>query len=130
VRDIQILCVFRESKEESMSNLEKAGRFLRLMAWLNLVLFVGIIGAIAIPTISDGQPGALFSLVILCVAALALTVLYLKTGSAMKQGKNWGKVTGSIIAIVSLLNVPLGTICGALVLFYLQKGWGEIGENT
>lgn len=113
-----------------MSNLEKAGRILRLMAWLNLVLFIGIIGAIAIPTLSDGKPGALFSLVVLCVAALALTILYLKTGSAMKQGRNWGKVTGSIIAVVSLVNVPLGTICGALILFYLQEGRGKVGENT
>src|SRR5690554_1060389 len=123
------MCV-RGNKEESMSNLEKAGRILRLMAWLNLVLLIGIVGAIAIPTISDGESGALFSLVLLCIAVLALTVLYLKTGSAIKQGRNWGKVTGSIIAIVSLFNLPLGTICGALILFYLHKGWQETGEDT
>lgn len=112
-----------------MSNLEKAGRILRLMAWLNVVLFVGIIGAIAIPTLSDGESGALFSLMLLSIAALAFTVLYLITGSAIKRGESWGKITGAIIAVVSLFNVPLGTICGALILFYLQRGWREISEN-
>lgn len=113
-----------------MSNLEKAGRILRLMAWLNLILFIGLIGAIAIPTLSDGKSGAVFSLTLLSVAALALTVFYLKTGSAIKRGRRWAKITGAVIAVVSLFNLPLGTICGALILFYLQRGWREMGENT
>jgi len=113
-----------------MSNLEKAGRFLRLMGWINLVLFTGIIAAVAIPVLADGQPGELASLLLLTIVAVAIIVLYLSAGSAIKRGKRWGKVTGAAVATVSLINVPVGTVCGALTLFYLKKGWGEVNETT
>lgn len=110
-----------------MSNLEKAGRLLRLMGWISLIVVIGIIAAVAIPALSEGSGSeGLSGLIFLAILALAIPILYLKTGSAIKQGKKWGKVTGAVIATISLLNLPIGTIFGAAILFYLKKGWGEV----
>lgn len=114
-----------------MSNLEKAGRLLRLMGWISLIGVIGIIAAVAIPALSEGgSSDGLTGIIFLSILALAIPILYLKTGSAIKQGKKWGKVTGAIIATISLFNLPIGTIFGAATLFYLKKGWGELSEST
>jgi hypothetical protein len=110
-----------------VSNLEKAGRLLRLMGWISLLVVIGIIAAVAIPALSEGSGSeGLSGLIFLAILALAIPILYLKTASAIKQGKKWGKVTGAVIATISLLNLPIGTIFGAAILFYLKKGWGEV----
>ena len=113
-----------------MNNLEKAGRLLRLMGWLSLIGVVGIAAAVLIPVIvSDGKSEGLFTIIVIAALALIIPILYLNTGTAIKKGKKWGKVTGAVIAAVSLLNLPIGTVFGVATLFYLKKGWNETDES-
>lgn len=111
---------------DSMSNLEKAGRLLRLMGWISLVGVVGIIAAAAVPALSEGPNAeSLINVIPFSLLLLLIPIIYLTVGSAVKQGKKWGKITGIIIALVSLLSLPIGTICGIAILIYLKKGWAE-----
>lgn len=96
------------------------------MGWLSLVGIAVIFAAIMIPILSDGGDAASFSeILFLGLLLLIIPAIYLITGRAIKQGKSWGKVAGVVKGCVSLLNVPIGTIVGIAVLFYLKKGWGE-----
>lgn len=114
-----------------MSNLDKAGRLLRLMGWISLIGVIGIFAAIIIPVISTGEKlDELFVLSIIAILALAIPAIYLTTGSAIKKDKKWGKVAGTIIAALSLLNIPIGTIFGIATLYYLKKGWSEASEDA
>lgn len=113
-----------------MSNLEKAGRLLRLMGWISLIGVIGIIAAIAVPAFSQKGGGEVTGVILISLITLVIPVLYLKTGSAIKQGKKWAKITGAVIAIISLISVPIGTIVGIATLFYLNKGWNEQSENA
>lgn len=113
-----------------MSNLEKAGRLLRLMGWISLIGVIGIIAAIAVPAFSQKSGfNDVTGVVLISLITLVIPVLYLKTGSAIKQGKKWAKITGAVIAIISLISVPIGTIVGIATLFYLNKGWNEQSES-
>lgn len=108
-----------------MTNLEKAGRLLKLLGWINLVIALGIVVVLAVPTLSSGESEELFILALLAILAAVIPLLYVSTGNAVKRGRKWGKVAGAVIAMISVLSFPLGTIFGALILFYLHKGWSE-----
>ena len=82
------------------------------------------------PLYQGGNSDGLTGIILLSLLTLAIPILYLRIGSAIKQGKKWGKVTGAFIATISLLNLPIGTIFGAAILFYLKKGWNEASEST
>lgn len=73
-----------------MSNLEKAGRLVRLMGWLYLVVVIVIATATLIPFISEGGNSQDIILhVVLSFVALLIPILFLTTGSAIKVGRKW-----------------------------------------
>ncbi|WP_462172216.1 hypothetical protein [Pseudoalteromonas xiamenensis] len=114
-----------------MGYLEKAGRLMRLMGWLVSIAAIGIFAAIAIPMYAEGKmDSASIGILLLSLLVFAIPLLYFKAGSAIKQGKKWGKVTGLIVATISLLNLPIGTIFGLATLYYLKKGWNEVSESA
>jgi hypothetical protein len=114
-----------------MGNLEKAGRLMRLMGWLGLIAAIGILAGIAIPMYAEGNMDSdSIGILFISLLVFAIPVLYFKTGSAIKQGKKWGKVAGAVIAAISLINLPIGTIFGLATLYYLKKGWNEMQEST
>jgi hypothetical protein len=108
----------------SLSSTVRAGRLLRLLGWITLALTLILGAAIATPTFTNGDQfpqNAVFAL----MGAVAVVVVYLVVGSGVKKYQPWAKVGGIAIALLSLANVPIGTIIGALILYHLVRGWRE-----
>jgi hypothetical protein len=105
-----------------------------IVAWLNIVgnslfLLLGICGfvffaglgvfaaadsgdAVALPILGlIGTVGLVF------FAALALPGVL--AGYGLLKRKKWGQVLGIVVGVLSLFNVPVGTVLGAYTLFVL-----------
>lgn len=103
---------------------EKAGRAIRLLAWLQVVAFIGIVAAIAIPVYA--QHTAIDPRGFLALLFIAFPVFYLVVGKAIKEHKEWGRNAGIIIGTLMLVGFPIGTIIGAYILWCLIKGWDQM----
>ena len=107
-----------------MKPYEKAGRIVRLLAWIQAVVGVGVFAAILVPLIFGSvhkAPPAMFFVSFL--AAAALTAFLLTLGKAIKEHKTWGRILGIAYGLLFLFGFPLGTIIGAYILWCLIKGW-------
>ena len=58
---------------------------------------------------------------IIALAFMALSVLNLVIGYGLWIRKPWARIGAIALSIVSLMMVPIGTISGALTLWYLLK---------
>jgi len=92
-----------------------------------LVAFIGVIviGVFAFPSVIAmwGNPriGGLFGLSVGTIVLLTYLGLSVAAGVGLITGKEWGRITAIIHAALSVLNVPIGTAIGILVLIYLTK---------
>ena len=68
----------------------------------------------------EGAPGDLFG-VALIVALLAFFGLAVAAGVGVLKVKRWGRIVAIIHAALSLINMPIGTVIGALILVYMLK---------
>ena len=113
---------------DQLKSYEKAGRLIRLFAWLSLIAIVGIAAAVFIPILTGGI-NTKDSSVSGGIVALAITSLLVyfqfALGTAIKEHKEWGRTVGIIYGILSLFGFPIGTIAGGYVLYCLFKGWNE-----
>jgi len=111
-----------------MTPYEKAGRVIRLFAWIQVFAIVGIAVAIAIPLLVSGRaasaPPPRTELVIVATF-VGFTIFQFILGSAVKEHKDWGRSVGIIYGILSLLGFPIGTLIGSYILWCLLKGWEE-----
>jgi hypothetical protein len=55
-------------------------------------------------------------LVLLCCAGVSLAA-----GIGILMVKSWARITAIVVAVLSLIWVPVGTVLGVLVLIYLMK---------
>jgi hypothetical protein len=87
-----------------------------------LLLAIGIaaIGIFALPAVG-ADIGATFGLSIGIFFLVLFIGLSLAGGIGLLMGKGWGRIITIINAALSLLNIPIGTIIGVLVLIYLNK---------
>ena len=65
--------------------------------------------------------GAIFGLSIAIFFLIAFIGLSVAGGIGLLMGKGWGRIIGIINAVLNLLNFPIGTVIGVLVLIYLTK---------
>jgi ABC-type glycerol-3-phosphate transport system permease component len=93
-------------------------------------LVMGLIAGIALRTMvhhhvwfddgSDFIPGFLASfLPILAVSTVVMSLLALVTGWALLTAKSWGRTLAIIVAILTLIKIPLGTALGVYTLWVL-----------
>ena len=55
------------------------------------------------------------------IIALLFALLYIITGWGLWTLKSWARIVAMILAVISLLSFPIGTIIGIVVLWYLFK---------
>jgi hypothetical protein len=55
------------------------------------------------------------------VVSLIFAVLAYVTAKGLDDGKRWAKRLGIVQAVLSLLNIPIGTIIGIAALVYLNR---------
>lgn len=96
-----------------------AGAFLLLVtaavAFMALVFGIGAVAedmGLLIPTAVFG---------VITLAFMALSILHLVVGYGLWILKPWARIGAIALAIVSLLFMPIGTIAGALILWYLLQ---------
>ena len=70
---------------------------------------------------SSGDIAAVFGIGIgfLCVSASAL--LGLATGLGLLRLKNWARILAIVLAVPTLLAIPIGTVIGGVIIWYLFK---------
>jgi hypothetical protein len=109
---------------ESLSSTVKAGRLIRLLGWVNLIFTIIIGTAIVLPYVAKNEP-IQFSLWALLAGVVFVSLAILVVGAGVKKNKAWAKVLGAIVSVLSLANIPIGTIVGAIAIFYLAKDWSD-----
>jgi hypothetical protein len=103
---------------------QKAGRVIRLMAWLGIAATVGIGAAVLLPAQARGGslPSDLVAMLLIC--AVLVVALFFVAGAVMRY-KTWGRYAGIVYGLLSLLGFPLGTLIVGYVLWQLIFGWAE-----
>ncbi len=65
--------------------------------------------------------GTLAGLIILTAVLAGYGALAVAAGVGLLLGREWGRIMSLIHAAIGLLNIPVGTVVGILVLIYLTK---------
>ena len=65
--------------------------------------------------------GAIFGLSIAILVLLCCIGLSVAGGIGLLLGKAWGRIVSIVNAVINLLNIPIGTVIGVLVLIYLTR---------
>ena len=119
--------------------MKKRPDLLLLVAiWLFLSAFLYLIGIAAIATfalpgafghfgpVDIGPPlypdiGAIFGLSVGMFVLLCCFALSLAGGIGILKAKSWGRIISMVVAVLSLIWFPVGTVLGVLVIIYLAK---------
>lgn len=91
-----------------------------MVGTLILLLPTAVLGIVGMVT----DPEAFFGMVavgMVALGALLVCLLYLAVGYGLWTLRPWARVTALALAIVSLFGLPLGTIAGAITLWYLLQ---------
>jgi hypothetical protein len=103
---------------------QKAARVIRLMAFLQLMMVVGIGAAMLLPVWSSGgRIDASLMIVVIVLAGLAVGVFLIAAGVMRRAG--WARAAGILYGVLLLSGVPIGTLVGLYVLWQLVFGWSE-----
>lgn len=105
-----------------LSNTHRAGRLMRLQGWIVLVLTLLTSVFVGIPIIVERihiAVGFFVSIVVWLVFSWAL----LKVGAALKQHRR--RTLSAVLALLSILMFPIGTVIGGAALVYTVRGWNE-----
>ena len=105
----------------------KAARLIRFVSWVQVCLITSIILAVLMPVFhrQHDQSGPFPVVIFVCghLAILSLIVFQFKLSTAIKQHKQWGKTAGIVLGVLWLFGIPIGTVLGSFVLYYLISGW-------
>jgi hypothetical protein len=63
----------------------------------------------------------MFAVGLIAIVLMSLCLLYLAVGYGLWTMRQWGRVAAIALAILSLLAFPIGTVLGAIVLWYLLR---------
>jgi hypothetical protein len=85
-----------------------------------------ILGVVALAEEPDAILGAAATGLI-AVVLMILCLIYLAAGYGLWKLRLWGRTTALALALVGLLAFPIGTIAGAILLWYLLRP--EVAEH-
>jgi hypothetical protein len=99
--------------------------------WQFVSAFLLLVGISAIATFAlpealgykwgPADTGAIFALSFAIFVLICLIGLSLAGGIGILKAKSWGRMISIVNAILSLFNIPIGTVIGIFVLMYLSK---------
>ena len=93
--------------------LEKAGRIFYIIACFNIL---------AIPVAFVAYAGRSAALaVVTSVLSLLTAALAFITARGIEAQRKWAKWLGIVLALLSLPNIPIGTIIGVVTLVYINR---------
>lgn len=111
------------------SKVNTARVILVVLGWIEIVAAVIFFLMFLFSSVLIGTSGeqgavagsAIFGVVGLVVALVlvAFGVIYLLTAKGVKEKKNWAKILGIIVGVLSLFSFPIGTILGIFILIGL-----------
>ena len=107
-----------------LSPAVKAGRLIQLLGWFYLVgpLFIG--GFFVAQ--SEPWPFDRWDLIWLTLVA-AFAGVHLVVGAAVKRESARARTPATVLLVLSLLTIPVGTVISAIALFYLSRAGHEPG---
>lgn len=91
-----------------------------LFGTLIMALPTGILGIVGITE----DPGAfigMFAVGLIAMAIMALCLLHLVVGYGLWTMRPWSRMAAMAMAVVGLFAAPIGTIAGAVIIWYLIK---------
>jgi hypothetical protein len=76
----------------------------------------------SVPGVPEDAGDDIFAGMALCWIVFGIIALfYFIVGIGLLKGQNWARVVAIILAIIGLINIPLGTIISIIILIYLFK---------
>lgn len=124
------------ANEHPLSFTAKASRLLALLGWITLIVTLAVVVSIALPLFMTEEhdlynlDNGVILLVIVPGLLLALAGFYLWVARSLRNHRKWARNTAIILAVLSLPSVPIGTLIGLALLYYLYKGRNEPAPAT
>jgi hypothetical protein len=76
----------------------------------------------SVPGVPEDAGDDVFAGMALCWIVFGIIALfYFIVGIGLLKGQNWARIVAIILAIIGLINIPLGTIISIIILIYLFK---------
>jgi hypothetical protein len=76
----------------------------------------------SVPGVPEDAGDDIFAGMALCWIVFGIIALfYFIVGIGLLKGQNWARIVAIILAIIGLINIPLGTIISIIILIYLFK---------
>ena len=92
--------------------------FAAAVIWL--IIFCGLLGFLGLTAVDTaGEAGPLVGFGFAACFSLLAVVLYGGVGYGLLTLQSWSRIAAIILAIIALCNFPLGTIIGAIVLYFM-----------
>lgn len=124
---------------EMPSKIKTNKVILQVLGWLTIVIgvIVGILFILfGLGAGTSGEEGAAVGAAIgagmgifILILTVIIGIIYLITAKGVANKKNWAKIVGIIIAILSLFSFPIGTALGIWMLINFfsdeSKAWFE-----
>lgn len=94
-----------------------------LMLMVPIMFSICLGSMLSLPGVEESGGGDdLFAAGLMCWLVFGIIALvYFLIGFGLLKGKGWARVVAIILAIIGLLNVPIGTIISIIILIYLFK---------
>ncbi len=98
--------------------------FIQGIMWLLFVVILSVCLAsmFTMPGVPEEAGDDIFAGMAMCWIVFGIIALfYFIVGFGLLKGQNWARVVAIILAILGLVNFPIGTIISIIILIYLFK---------
>jgi uncharacterized protein YacL len=108
------------------SNTQNAAHLVNILSWLIFFIIGVMIASVLVVdfmAVDYESPNSSFWPIM--AACVMFGIVLLITAAGLKKHLQWARYLAAVIAILSLIAFPVGTVMGLFILSYLRKGWNE-----